>query len=167
MNNDKTTLYFIIGVVAFTILLVIGGIFLIGGDSSSNMTENENAAIEVEGIKTHDWGDIDINGGVVEKTFKVKNTGSGDLEITDFVTSCMCTTVQVNINGQSSPVFDMHSKSSWVGSIPEGSEAEISVVFDPMFHGPTGTGPITRTVKFETNDSANSIIEFKLTGTVI
>ena len=45
--------------------------------------------------------------------------------------------------------------------------AVVNVVFDPMFHGPQGTGPITRIVSFDTNDSGNRTVEFRLTGNVV
>jgi len=167
MKTDKSSLYFIIGTVVFTVVLMVGGIFLLGGDSSSNMTENQDALIEILDPVTHDWGEIDINGGLVEKTFTIKNSGKGDLELTKFVTSCMCTEVEVIIDGESSPMFGMHTKSNWIGKVGQGKEAEIRVVFDPLFHGPTATGPITRTVKFNTNDTSNSVVEFRLSGTVI
>ena len=53
------------------------------------------------------------------------------------------------------------------GVVKPGETADINVVFDPMFHGPQGTGPITRLVSFNTNDSSNRTVEFKLTGNVI
>ena len=76
-------------------------------------TANSKARAEVLGTKAHDWGEIDIEGGNVEKIFQLKNTGETDLEITNFRTSCMCTEAQVTITGIDSPVFGMHTRSGW------------------------------------------------------
>jgi hypothetical protein len=79
----------------------------------------------------------------------------------------MCTEAQVVINDEKSPVFGMHSRSSWKGVVSSGESADVKVVFDPLFHGPQGTGPITRLVSFETNDPESPRMEFKLTGNVV
>ena len=96
-----------------------------------------------------------------------KNTGESHLELTNFKTSCMCTETQISINGEKSPVFGMNTISDWKGVVRPGETAVVNVVFDPMFHGPQGTGPITRIVSFDTNDSGNRTVEFRLTGNVV
>ena len=60
----------------------------------------------------------------------------------------------------------MNSSFSWVGDVPPQKEAQLEVIFDPAYHGPSGVGPINRLVSVETNDTKNSRIEFSLTGTV-
>ena len=79
----------------------------------------------------------------------------------------MCTEAIVAIDGEKSPIFGMHTRSGWKGVIEPGQTAVVKVVFDPMFHGPQGTGPITRLVSFNTNDSENSTVELRLTGNVV
>ena len=155
-----------------TVALISAGILILGATlvtktSAPELQDSENTNLEVLGEKTHSWNDIDINGGNVEHTFNIKNSGEGMLEITNFQTSCMCTEVQIDIKGEESPVFGMHSQSSWKGEIEPGESASIRVVFDPLFHGPQGVGPITRLVSFNTNDPNNKSVELQLTGNVI
>ncbi len=157
----------IIGVVLFTVLLLVGGIVLLsgGGSTSATITASQNAKAAVD-QKTFDWGQINMKGGNVSKTFTIKNTGTDTLKLTNIKTSCHCTKAQIKIGQDSSPYFGMSSISSWIGEVPPGQEAQLEVIFDPAYHGPQGVGPITRLVAVETNDQSNSRIEFSLTGTV-
>jgi hypothetical protein len=147
--------------------ILVLGVVLAGNSAAPELEASEDAQMQVLGAMTHDWGEIDIRGGNVEKVFEIENTGDGDLEVTNFKTSCMCTEAQVVINDEKSPVFGMHSRSSWKGVVSSGESADVKVVFDPLFHGPQGTGPITRLVSFETNDPESPRMEFKLTGNVV
>lgn len=156
-----------IGIGLFIILFFVLGIVFTSKYQSSTLEPSGDARIEVLSEKIHDWGQIDIEGGNVEKTFQIKNSGDSDLEITNIKTSCLCTETQIDINGDKSPVFGMHTRSGWKGVIKPGDSAEVRVVFDPLFHGPQGTGPITRLVSLDTNDVANRTIEFRLSGNVV
>jgi len=167
---DKSSSIVFVLIAIPTVLIVVLGFLFISKDHrdvSSSLQESTQAKLEVVGSNEDDWGEIDINGGLFERTYKIKNSGESDLEIANFKTSCMCTTAKIKINGQTSPVFGMHTTSNWKGSIKPGEEAEIEVVFDPMAHGPQATGPITRIVSFNSNDSDNKNIEYKFVGNVI
>ena len=135
--------------------------------NSQTLQESTDARLEFVGEKFFDWGDIDIYGGIVEKTFTIKNSGTTDLELTNFRTSCMCTEVDVTIADQKSPSFGMHTPTAWKGIVKPGEEALVSVKFDPLFHGPEAVGPITRLVGFNSNDKNNSVGEFRLKADVI
>ena len=117
--------------------------------------------------KTHSWGDIPIKGGDAEAEFTIANEGTSALKLFNVVTSCTCTTAQIEADGRKSPKFDMHSKSSYVLEVPAGGEAKLKVVFDPAFHGPQGVGVMDRQVKMETNDATRPDLMFVLDGTVI
>lgn len=162
MNNK-----IIIGIVLFTVSLLVGGIILLSGSGSTSatITVSQNAKATV-GQKNYDWGQINMKDGNVSKTFAIKNTGTDTLKLTNIKTSCHCTKAQVKINNTSSPFFGMNNVSSWIGEVVPGQEAQLEVVFDPAYHGPQGVGPINRLVAVETNDKNNSRIEFSLTGTV-
>ncbi len=96
---------------------------------------------------THDWGDINILGGVVTHDFTLTNTESTPLLLSGAVTSCMCTTADFTISdGSSSGEFGMHGGPDWTHTVQPGESFDIAVTFDPMAHGPTATGPISRTV---------------------
>ena len=150
-----------------SILILVLGILLVNKSTPPVLETSGSAKVAVLGEKTHNWGQIDIKGGNVEKVFQIKNTGESDLEVTNFKTSCMCTETQISISEKKSPIFGMHTRSGWKGVIKPGETADVSVVFDPMFHGPQATGPITRLVSFNTNDADNRTVEFNLTGNVI
>ena len=89
------------------------------------------------------------------------------MQLTGIKTSCVCTKAQVVIDGKTSPYFSMHSTSSWVGEVAPGKEAQLTVIFDPAFHGPTGVGPIERLIDIQTNDIQNPNLEFSLKGVVV
>lgn len=157
----------IFSVIIGSIAVLLGSIVLVVKTAPTNLKLTKDATIKFSSDKNYDWGEIDIDGGNKEKTFPIKNTGSADLEITDFKTSCMCTTVKVIINNQESPAFGMHNQSTWKGIIKPNQTAQIKVIFNPLYHGPQGLGPITRLISFKTNDEANSKIELRLTGNVV
>lgn len=162
--NDKKI---IIGFIALTLLILGGGVYILSATSTSvKTTSSQNAKVEVD-QKTFDWGNIPYSGGNATKTFTIKNTGTDTLKLTSIKTSCDCTKAQIAIDGKTSPYFSMHSTSSWVGEVASGKEAQLTVIFDPAFHGPTGVGPVERLISLETNDIQNPKIEFSLKGVVV
>ena len=163
MNNKKIVISFI----ALTLLILGGGVYVLGATSTpAQITSSQNAKVEIP-EKTFDWGNIPYSGGNVTKTFAIKNTGSDVLKLTGIKTSCTCTKAQISIDGKTSPYFSMHSTSSWVGEVAPGREAQMTVIFDPAFHGPTGVGPMERLISMETNDTQNPSLEFSLKGVVV
>lgn len=162
--NDKKL---IIGFIVLTLLILGGGIFVLSSTSvPPKITASQNAKAQVN-QKTFDWGNIPYSGGNAVKTFTIKNTGTDILKLTGVKTSCTCTKAQVVINGKTSPYFAMHSTSSWVGEVPPNKEAQLTVIFDPAFHGPTGVGPVERFVSMQTNDAQNLNLEFSMKGVVV
>lgn len=164
MNNKKL----IIGFIALTLLILGGGIFVLSSTSATpaKITASQNAKVEVP-EKTFDWGNIPYSGGNATKTFAIKNSGTDVLQLSGIKTSCTCTKAQVSIDGKTSPYFSMHSTSSWIGEVAPGKEAQLTVIFDPAFHGPTGVGPVERLISVETNDIQNPKLEFSLKGVVV
>ena len=158
----------IIGFIVLTILILGGGIFVLSSTSATpaKITASQNAKVEVP-EKTFDWGNIPYSGGNATKTFTIKNAGTDVLKLSGIKTSCTCTKAQISIEGKTSPYFNMHSTSGWVGEIPPGKEAELLVIFDQTFHGPTGVGPMERLISMETNDTQNPSLEFSLKGVVV
>lgn len=157
----------IIGLIALTVLIFGGGIYFLSTTSTTaNVTPAQNAKAEIP-EKTFDWGNIPYGGGNALKSFTIKNSGTDTLKLTGIKTSCTCTKAQVIVDGKSSPYFSMHPTSSWVGEVPPGKEAELKVIFDPAFHGPTGVGPMERLISVDTNDVSNPKIEFILKGVVV
>ena len=161
-----TNLVIVITVLASVIILVLG-ILLITKTQPPLLEGSNGAKIELLTPLAHDFGEINIDGGLVEQVFKIKNGGNAPIEIANFKTSCMCTEAQVSINGENSPIFGMNTRSVWKGVVNQGEIADIKVVYDPMFHGPDGVGVMTRMVTFNTNDLENESIEFRIEANVV
>ena len=156
----------VLGIVAVSLAILVGGLLLVSRNSKTpSIVASQAAKTKVEET-TFSWGTISMKDGKVDKTFTITNIGSETLQLANVITSCMCTEAQVEIEGQKSPYFGMHQNSSWLGEIPAGKEAKLIVTFDPAFHGPQGTGQITRLVSLETNDQSQPKIEFTLSANV-
>jgi len=154
-------------IVISTLLLLTAGIFVsykISGSAQVEVSQNVKASLSET---RHDWGNIGINDGKVEKSFFIKNEGTETLKLFNPKTSCMCTTAQIFINGEESPEFGMHDSSDYVGEVAPGESAELKAIFDPAFHGPSGTGSITRQVIVETNDATKPQLTAVVTANVI
>lgn len=150
-----------------TMALIGGGIWLImNTENASKINASQNASAIVDQT-SHDWGKIAYKGGVATKEFTITNAGTDVLKLSKIKTSCVCTKAYITINGVKSPNFDMHTTSSWVGEVPAGGKALLTVVFDPAFHGPSGVGAVNRIISITTNDAKNPVIEFSLTGEVL
>ena len=167
--NDKK---FIIGAVAVTAFLLLGGIVLATRMTSPASTfqtptsEPSNAKAAIVGETSFDWGNIVMSEGNKEATFKIKNEGTDPLKLSEIITSCACTTAQLKLGDTVSPAFGMHNKSTYVFEVPPQQEAELTVVFDPAFHGPNGVGPIDRIASMTTNDPAQPKLQFSVKGVV-
>lgn len=94
----------------------------------------------------HDFGTVAARPDVAH-IFTVQNTGTADLEISNLVTSCGCTTAQLTAS-----------------VIPPGQRADLTVVFDPDFH--ETSGPVTRLVWFKTNDVTQPWVELRVLADV-
>lgn len=145
---------------------LVGGAYLAFNTNSQVPIEASTGAKAGRSESSSDWGEIVMNDGNVEKSFSVRNDGTDVLKLFDVITSCACTTAQLMASGKQSPLFGMHTKSNYVMELQPGEEASLNVIFDPAYHGPSGVGPIMRTVTVETNDPENPTLTFTLTGVV-
>ena len=155
----------VIGIIIFTLVLLGGSIFVLSSGSNSAQAINvtQNAKVDVE-EKQFDWGTIKYSGPKATKVFTIKNSGTEPLQLTKVKTSCTCTTAQISIDGNKSPLFSMHAGSPWVGEVAPGKEAQVEIIFDQTFHGPSGVGPIERYITVETNDANQPNMELYLKG---
>lgn len=119
------------------------------------------STIAVTGDK-YDFGAIDIFGGKVHTTYTLKNEGSDDVTITNAQTSCMCT--EGEIDGYT---FGMHGSDVHNIVIPAGAEKKVTATFDPLAHGPNGTGKITRELVLKTNSTASPEVRMMFSGDVV
>lgn len=129
-------------------LLVSAVIVLILVGCNTVPTSSDHSGIFVsEQSLVHDWGDINIMGGEVSKTFTLRNGENVPLMLIGAVTSCMCTTGEFTLSdGSRSGEFGMHGGPEWNHLVQPGELFDVKVTFDPLAHGPEATGPITRTV---------------------
>lgn len=169
MNNKGI----LIGIIAATVLILVGSAVLLGQSSSGNAKAvlGKIAGAKVESLETSfDFKDIPYSGGNVQHEYKIKNVGEKSLEIANLATSCMCTKVFFQKGAEKSPEFGMkgHTASSnWKGSLAPGEEGLVIAVFDPTAHGPQGVGPISRLVSLGTNDPDRPYLEFSFNGKVV
>ena len=141
-------------------VLIAGGLLAImvvasGGDASDTIGK---AKMVLE-TTSFNFGDVSMAGGKVTKTISVKNEGDADLEISKLVTSCMCTTAALEVDGKKSPAFGMPGhggpSGAWSGSIPPGKTGTLELIFDPNAHGPDATGPIKRVITITSNNGGS------------
>lgn len=158
---------FLIGIVVVTVL-ILGGAVYFGTKMGTTTQVSADTQVETQiGETKYDWGTIDINGGIVSKSFTIENSGTTPLKLYDVKTSCMCTTAQLKTASNSSKKFGMHEKNSSVFEVAPGESAEVLVEFDPLFHGPSGVGPISRTITMNTNDANRPTLSFQLSANVV
>jgi hypothetical protein len=158
---------FLIGIVVVTLLILGGAVYFGSKMGATTQISADSQVSMVVAENRHDWGTIDINSGIVSKSFPIENKGSAPLKLSDVKTSCMCTTAQLKTAGQTSKKFGMHEKNSSVFEVKPGETVELLVEYDPAFHGPSGTGPISRTITMNSNDESNPTLSFQLAANVV
>lgn len=155
------------------ILAVLGALFVVAGCSdegpdtgsvTSEMIKESYSgklisldSMMVNEKPVYDWGDVDIEGGVLEKTFTFQNDSADeDLILYGLQTSCMCTSAIINLpNNEKSPKFGMHNNPKWSHVIKSKEKFKVDVFFDPIFHGPDVTGSIMRQVLLASSSREN------------
>jgi len=142
-------------------VLIIAFVFLPADGQKSTLNAKVASTITVAETP-YDFGDIDIFGGKVSTTYTLINTGTEDVSITSAVTSCMCT--EGEIGGLT---FGMHESSGDMIIIPAGGEKILTATFDPLAHGPEGTGKIKRELYLKTNSTATPEIKVTFSGNVV
>ena len=157
--KTNTALLIIIGAV-----VIGGGILLFSGDD--NKTEE---TVMVESTSTlsvdkelHDFGEIDIFGGKVTTQFALTNDGPDDVVVKEGTTSCGCTNAE--LGGIS---FGMHEAMNKEFVISAGETKDLTVVYDPLAHGPSGTGLAQRSVFVKTNSSVTPELEVRIKAMVV
>ena len=87
-----------------------------------------------------------------------------ELELEKMYTSCMCTEAWLIMDGKELGPFGMPGHSGVPPirkSMGRNQNAQIKVVFDPAAHGPSGLGPIARSVILESKDHAPLTLDIK------
>lgn len=168
MNQKGKIDLFILGIVGVSVLIV-GGVLLISYHStpeqdltSYELSDKQRPKIKVG--KTHfDMGKISVKDEKIEEV-AIENTGKSTLQVANFYTSCDCTSVQITINDQESPIFSMHNNPYWVGNIEPGEDAILKAIYEPYKMPVQGT--VERTIFFRTNDPENPEVAIHFTAKV-
>ncbi len=130
-----------------------------GGSPASDVEWPSGSITAVDSL-VHDWEMINIQGGNVEHSFRLRNNSTEPLVIKTASTSCMCTTARIVIPGESNTqIFGMHNNpSKWNKIVPAGEEFEVKVIFDPLAHGPNEVGPIDRQAQVITSAAPDDTV---------
>lgn len=150
---------YIIGAVIFTVILILVS-FSFLNLGNQELTEVTSPIIVTE--SAYDFGEIDIFGGKVSTKYTLRNEGTEDVRILSGVTSCMCTEGEIG-----ELRFGMHESSGEYIIIPAGGEEVLTATFDPLAHGPNGTGKVKREVLLKTNSTVTPIIKVTFSGNVV
>lgn len=150
---------YLIGAILLTILLMFTSFGL--SNTETKNIEQVTSPISVVG-DGYDFGEINIFGGKVQATYSLKNEGTEDVSITSAVTSCMCTEGKIG-----DLTFGMHESFGKTVIIPAGEEKILTATFDPLAHGPSGTGKIKRELFLKTNSITTPEIKVTFSGDVV
>lgn len=151
---------FIIGASILAVVLIFGANYL--GDNGDEVSVVTSVASTVSvNEPPFDFGDIDIFSGKVSTTYTLKNEGTEAVTITQAATSCMCTEGEI-----AGFTFGMHGSEVKSVVIPAGGEEVVTATYDPLAHGPDGTGPVTRELTLDTNSVVTPEVRLKFSANV-
>lgn len=93
---------------------------------------------------------------------EIENVGNADLKITGLRTSCVCTSVVLELHGQDSPRFTGPEPSvTWLGvTMAPGESGTLRITYDPTLFG--DVGPTRRYVYVASNDPDTPELEIEL-----
>lgn len=155
----RTPILIMVGVLLFFL-----GIFQVKeSTTSSSVLSVDTTMVEL--------GEIPIKGGIVEARYTLQSNGSEPIIITQGETSCMCTEATIQTaNGDISRRIKMPGHGAPSGNlnivIPPKEKATLIAYYDPMAHGPSGTGPIKRDVILQTNSTVEPTLSVSFQGIV-
>lgn len=143
------------------VIAMVSGLFVLATYGENNAVASVQSALTVDKV-SYDFGTIDIFGGNVETVYQLENKGTEPIVITNAQTSCMCT--EGEIEGLR---FGMHGGELDSLQIPAGSKKELTAIFDPLAHGPNGTGKITRELILRTNSEKTPHLRLRFSADVV
>ncbi|KKR33522.1 MAG: hypothetical protein UT63_C0015G0003 [Candidatus Gottesmanbacteria bacterium GW2011_GWC2_39_8] len=168
-GTDKI-IFYIIGAVTLVVLALII-VFSINEGKQTQTEANITAFSAKDSEKpkisvSNTFFDLGVMKAKDEKTaeFTIENKGNKPLSLFKISSSCDCTFAQIEIKGNKSPEFTMHSKSPWTGTIEPGGKALLSVIYRPFIMPVKGV--VTRDVYMETNDPTKGRMTFTVKANV-
>ena len=148
-------------VIIVLVIIILGGVFsFLLKDENSIASKAQIVSAITADKNTYDFGRIEIFDGKVSTEYVLTNIGEEDVEVTSAITSCMCT--EGELVGMT---FGMHSGSEIV-IIPAGGSEILTATYDPLAHGPSGTGKVKRELILTTNSSVTPSIVVTFTADV-
>lgn len=153
----------VIGIIV-VIIIVLGGIIVAASFSSEstipnyNKTDAERPKMELS-ERNFDFGKIKLS-DIVTKEITIKNIGAKPLNLSNFTTSCGCTTIQVIYEDQKSPEFSLHQKITWQKDITVNTSATAIIKYEPK--AMPVEGEVERTAYFKSNDPDNLDVEISV-----
>jgi hypothetical protein len=149
-----------------SIIGIIIIIFFVFAFNTANDKKRGNniqvASVVTVDKESYDFGEIDIFGGKVSAEYIIRNEGTEDVKIVSAITSCMCT--EGEIGGLK---FGMHSATGKNVIIQAGGEKILTAIYDPLAHGPEGTGKIKRELILKTNSTETPELTVYLSANVV
>lgn len=145
----------ILAVIIGTIVLIGGLAFVMtksaGGGGGDKFIQNVEAAeITASPSGILNLGQVAYGGGIVSKSFDIKNTSGKSIKLRKITTSCMCTTAKVRIGDKETRLFGMEMNGDLNPlvdhDLPAGATAQVIFNFDPAAHGPQGIGAVDRVI---------------------
>jgi len=143
----------IIALVVATIIIFIGGVYLVGrgGGSASDLSLPKVEAADVQVTPdNYDIGKVLMKSGIVTREYEIKNNSQNPLRLKKIVTSCMCTRAQVVVGDEKTRLYAMEMNGvknpTFSFDIPAKSTAKVIVKFDPAAHGIQGAGVVDRSI---------------------
>ncbi|NOY87724.1 MAG: DUF1573 domain-containing protein [Deltaproteobacteria bacterium] len=170
------------GGIALLLLTGLTAVFLSACANNAGSSEAGNSGkVVAESALEQDLGQVNIRGGIVQRTFDLRNQGENDLVLKGVFTSCACTTASIELpDGRVLGKFGKGPPKSWRQVIKPGESFKVHVNFDPLFHGENGVGPFTRSVFLITSAPADdnlstriplikdgTVTTIRLSGTVV
>lgn len=168
-KEGKIILVIIVG----TILLFGGLAYLMtksssGGGKDSFILNSPAQGLVASPSGSMDLGDVPYGGGIISKTFDIKNSSDNAITLRKITTSCMCTTAKFSIDGKESKFYGMEMNGDLNPiidyEVPADATAQVTFDFDPAAHGPQGIGPFDRVITLFFD---NGYEELKFNGKVV
>lgn len=174
MKFNKNTLLAVGGVVI--VFVLVFGIILSFDQKQQEQADVLSSATPTTSTLTakilnHEFGTINMYDGDVTHTFTLSNESNEAIVLGEVYTSCMCTTAQaIYSDGSTSAIAGMrgHGSPTYLNkTIEAGESLDIEAVFDPAAHGPSGVGPIHRSIFIKTNSTTQPQIELTFDANVV
>jgi hypothetical protein len=147
-------------ILVFTVVISLAAGPSLADDLEKKVDSGKVASVTGPDI---DLGDVNIEGGLVKRTFELHNGNSTDLVLKGAFTSCACTKTFIEMpDGTLSKPFGMSIPRNWYRVIKPGERFKVHVQFDPAYHGIKGVGPFRRNVYLVTSATADDNLSSRL-----